>query len=461
MESIARIVTQENPKPETTTMDQHDHLQDSILDSLSEGLFTVDNEFRIIFFNSAAEKITGLKREDVLGQFCKNVFRSEFCSTLCPLAAVLETGKNVFDVESKIQCRNGSVTPIKLNAAVLKNGFNKAVGGVVSFRDVSDDERVRSFLMSDTHFYGIVGASRGMQDIYTLIQEITDSDAPVFIQGETGTGKEVIANAIQATSRRKQKRFVKVNCAVLPQQLLASELFGHAKGAFTDAIKDRVGRFEFADQGTLFLDEISEMPVQMQLQLLRVVADGTYERVGESAVRRADVRILAATNVSVQEAITAGRLREDLFYRLNVIPITVPPLRERKEDIPLLIKHFIQKYSLKYKKAVAEPDGKALDAFMLYRYPGNVRQLENFIEYAFIRTKPDRPITMASLPVCLRYSKGNDNSHSTKQSCGDISSVELLQLLEKHRYNKTKVAKELGVDRTTVWRRLRALGMKG
>ena len=445
-----------NSTEECLSMEQRPKLQDAILDSLSEGLFTVDKEFRIIFFNKAAEKITGLKREEVLGQLCKNVLRSEFCSSLCPIAAVLETGKNVFDVESKIQCRNGKVTPIKLNAAILRGANEKPVGGVVSFRDTSDDEHIRRLLRNNTHFYGIVGTSTAMQDIYTLIQEITDSDAAVFIQGETGTGKEVIANAIQATSQRRQKRFVKVNCAVLPQQLLASELFGHAKGAFTDAIKDRVGRFEFADKGTLFLDEIAEMPVQMQLQLLRILQDGTYERVGESIVRKADVRIIAATNVNVQQAIAEGRLRGDLFYRLNVIPITVPPLRERKEDIPSLVAHFIQKYSLKYKKVIGEPDGEAMDAFMRYDYPGNVRQLENFLEYAFIRTKPNNPITMANLPVCLR-SGGVDN---TKKDCTEINTAELIQLLEKHRYNKSRVAREMGVDRTTVWRRLRALGIK-
>ncbi|MBI5474436.1 MAG: sigma 54-interacting transcriptional regulator [Ignavibacteriae bacterium] len=438
-------------------MEQQPHLQDAILDSLSEGVFTVDKEFRIIFFNSAAEKITGLQRDEVLGQFCKNVLHSEFCASLCPIAAVLETGKNVVDVESKIQCGSGKVTPIKLNAAILRGRNNKPVGGVVSFRDISDDEHVRDLLRSNTHFYGIVGTSKSMQDIYTLIQEITESDASVFIQGETGTGKEVIANAIQATSRRRQKRFVKVNCAVLPQHLLASELFGHAKGAFTDAIKDRVGRFEFADKGTLFLDEIAEMPVQTQLQLLRILQDGTYERVGESLARKADVRIIAATNVDVQQAIADGRLRGDLFYRLNVIPIIVPPLRERKEDIPSLVEHFIQKYALKYKKAVGKVESGAMDAFMTYAYPGNVRQLENFLEYAFIRTRPNNPITTANLPICLR---DNKEVREKDGDCSNVSTPELILLLQKHRYNKTKVAKEMGVDRTTVWRRLRALGIR-
>ncbi len=251
--------------------------------------------------------------------------------------------------------------PIKLNAAVLYNENSEPVGGVISFRDVSELEAIKKNLEKRTQFHGIIGHSKSMLEIYDLIEELNDSDAPVFIKGESGTGKELVANAIQETSSRKNEPFVKINCSVFPSHLLASELFGHVKGAFTDAVKDRPGRFEIADKGTLFLDEVAEMPLQMQLQLLRVLQEGTFERVGESITRYADVRVIAATNINIQEALQQGKFREDLYYRLNVIPIEIPPLRDRLEDIVPLIDHFLNKFSLLYKKSIKDVEDDVLD----------------------------------------------------------------------------------------------------
>lgn len=437
-------------------MPDFETVKDDILDSLGEGIFTVNKDFQINFFNKSAEKITGLRKEEVLGKFCKDVLDTEFCRSQCPIAAVLESGKNIYNFRSELQCKNGKTIPIQLNAAILRNGKNEPTGGVISFKDVSDLESIQEVLSQFTHFYGIVGHSKPMREIYKLIREIADTDAPVFIQGETGTGKELISNAIQAASTRRKEKFVKVNCSVLPPQLLASELFGHTKGAFTGAIKDRIGRFEVADNGTIFLDEIAEISTQMQLQLLRIIQDGTYERLGESTTRKVNVRIIAATNLNIKKSIQQGKFREDLYYRLNVIPITVPSLRERIGDVPHLIKHFIHNFVLKYKKPIESIDADAVNLLQKYNFPGNVRELENIIEYAFIRARSKYSICICNLPKYLRENLDCSPDKSANHNNTHLKSTDLIQLLEKHNWNKSKVARILGVNRTTIWRRLQA-----
>jgi len=427
--------------------------RDEILDSIGEGLLTVDKNFKINFFNRAAEQITGFKREEVLSQFCNYVFKCELCETKCPIGLILESGNPLYDFRSNIEIKDGSRIPIKLNAAILKNESNEPIGGVISFRDLSEIESIRKDVSSAGNFFGIIGRGKAMQDIFSLIEEIADSDATVLIQGESGTGKELVANAIQATSKRKSKPFVKVNCAVFPETLLASELFGHIKGAFTDAFKDRIGRFELANEGSIFLDEIAEMPLQTQVQLLRVLQEGTFERVGESITRKADVRVIAATNLKINEALKINKLREDLYYRLNVIPIVIPPLRERREDIPYLVNSFIKEYSKVYNKVIDDIEDNALDVLMNYDWPGNVRELENVIEYVIVRSK-NETIRLENLPSSIGSSINNENRVSEFKR---ENPSELLQLLEKHKWNKTKVAEELGIGRTTLWRILKNL----
>ncbi|MFA3783664.1 sigma-54 interaction domain-containing protein [Melioribacteraceae bacterium 4301-Me] len=430
-------------------------LKSEILDSLAEGLFTVDMDFRIDFFNHAAEKITGFKKEEVIGKHCKDIFQTEFCTFECPLAKVLESGRSIYDLKTKFHCKNSNPIPIKLNAAVLKNSERYPIGGVISFRDISFDSAVDNYLKENTNFHGIVGHTKVMNDIFYLIQEIACTDVPVLIEGETGTGKEMIANAIQATSKRRKEKFIKVNCSVLPPNLLASELFGHTKGAFTDAVKDRIGRFELADKGTIFLDEIGEMPLQMQALLLRVIQEGTFERLGESITRKVDVRIIAATNINIKEAIKNGSFREDLYYRLNVVPIYLPPLRARKDDIPFLIKHFIQRFNLLYNKEIEYIEDDALNAMLNYYWPGNIRELENAVEYAFIRNKEENKITLCSLPsYIIKYSDCQKDKELGKLN---IDTNQLISLLNKYQWNKTKVAQVLGVNRTTIWRHLKSI----
>lgn len=428
-----------------------------ILDSLSEGVFTVDKNFKINSFNKAAEKITGFKREEVIGKICKHILLSERCYTNCPIAYVLENGKPIEDVDNVLKTHNGEEKKIKLNAAIFRNGSGNAVGGLVSFRDLSYLEEIESSINKSTQFHRIIGQSKQMNEIFTLIKEVADTNSSVLITGESGTGKELIANAIHAESDRTNKPYVKVNCSVFPPQLLSSELFGHVRGAFTDARANRIGRFELADKGTIFLDEVAEMPLQMQLQLLRVLQEGTFERVGESVTRRVDVRVIAATNVEIQGFIREGKFREDLFYRLNVIPIFVPPLRDRKDDIPALIRHFMNKLSLTSRKKIYEIDDEAMDAMIGYNWPGNIRELENAIEYAFARSS-DSVIHLSKLPptvkknsLCKEYNniEKGDDSERTK----------ILRLLEMHHWKKSIVAKKLKIGRTTLWRKMKILGL--
>lgn len=437
-------------------------LTSDILDSLGEGVFTVDKDFRINFFNKAAERITGFKREDVIGKFCKQVFRSKLCVEKCPISQVLQRGENNFDVASIIRHKNGERIRIRLNAAVLRNRQNQEpVGGVISLIDLSQYHIFNSKAKKEDCFYGIVGVSKAMREIFTLIEEIADSDASVLIQGESGTGKELVANAIQATSNRKSKSYIKINCSVFPSQLLASELFGHVKGAFTGAIKNRVGRFELANNGTIFLDEVAEMPSEMQIQLLRVLQEGTFERVGESITRKVDVRVIGASNKNLETAIKQGEFREDLYYRLNVIPIEIPPLRERMEDVPYLIEYFLKRNSTLGKKTVCGIENNALEILLNYPWPGNVRQLENVLEYAITRTKKQK-IDASVLPPFIREYVQGSNAISVKISSAANHSPEkesLAKLLETYQWNRSRVAKELGIGRTTLWRKMKALNL--
>jgi PAS domain S-box-containing protein len=433
---------------------------DTILNSLAEGVITLDKEFRITFINEAASEITGFNKEEVIGKICKNIFKSDSCIDNCPIAKILNYGKSVFDYDSQIECKNSNPIPIRLNAALLKDEYNNPSGGVITFRDISMLKKIESMLKDSSNFQGMISNSKSMKEIFLLIEQISDSDAPVLITGETGTGKELIANAIKNLNRRNKNKFVKVNCSVIPHNLLASELFGHTKGAFTDAQKDRIGRFELADGGTIFLDEIGEMPIQMQPQILRVVQDGTFERLGESVTKSVDVRIITATNVNLAKAISEGKFREDLFYRLNVIHINLPPLRERKEDIPLLANHFLKKFSLIYKKNIHSIDAECIEQLTKWNWPGNIRELENVIEYAVIRNKPDKSLCVCAFPEKIReniFCAPGNNVIPDNQI--PFENASLIELLNQNKWNKTKVAQILGVDRTTLWRKLKSIGI--
>ncbi|MBC8192499.1 MAG: sigma 54-interacting transcriptional regulator [Candidatus Marinimicrobia bacterium] len=426
-----------------------------ILDSLSEGVITIDKKFVITFINSAAESLIGTTRQDAIGKSCKSVCRSELCEADCPITQVIKSGKSIYNFNSRMIAKNKKIIPVVLNAVVLRNNRNEPKAGVLSFHPASRPESLKSVAIPHS-FCGIVGKSKAMLDIFQLIRELSRSDASVFIQGETGTGKELIANAVHEHSRRAANAYVKVNCAVIPPQLLASELFGHTKGAFTDAKNDRVGRFELADKGTIFLDEVAEMPTNMQTQLLRILQNGSFERLGDSKTRKVDVRVIAATNMDIQTAIADAQFRNDLFFRLNIIPIHIPPLRERKEDLPFLFEHFIQVFNQRYNRQIEEIDTDALDILLQYDWPGNIREVENVIEYAFIRSKKNHSICICGLPPSLRsHIVCNEERAST--GIASMKSEQLVALLDQNNWNQSKVADILGVHRSTVWRKLKSI----
>jgi PAS domain S-box-containing protein len=425
----------------------------SILDSLAEGVITVDHDWHVTSCNAAAGRILGLESQRAMGLHCSDVLRADRCEDGCPLARTLRDGDRVRDDPVHVTRFDGRSLEVSLNAAVLYGTDGEAMGGVLSFRELNEVERLRAELAGEHHFHGIVGKSTSMQAVFGLIEEVAESASTVLITGESGTGKEMVANALQFLSPRRPAPFVKVNCSVLSEGLLESELFGHTEGAFTDARQSRRGRFELADGGTLFLDEIGELSSLIQVKLLRVLQEHSFERVGGETSIKVDVRIIAATNRDLEARVAAGGFREDLFYRLNVIPVHVPPLRERRDDIPLLVDHFLRKYQVVTGKNIERIQNRAMDALVSHPWPGNVRQLENAVEYAFARARGG-VITLDLLPPDIR-----GGGSPALETPADPERARILCALERHHWHHGRAAAELGLSRTTLWRRMKQLGL--
>ena len=436
---------------------QDPELLSKILDSMNEGLMTVDKNFKIRVFNKSAEKITGYRAGDTVGKYCKYVFKTESCFSDCPLGITLRTKENVQDFEIEITSSGGMPRKILVNTAILRDEKNLPTGGIVTFRKKEDYKELLDKISSAGDFDGMIGRHPEMVKIFHLIEQISDSDAGILIMGESGTGKEMLADSIQKRSSRAGGPYLKVNCSVFTETLLASELFGHVKGAYTGAHRDRIGRFEMANGGTLFLDEIGEIPHMVQLQLLRILQDGSYERVGESITHYSDVRIIAATNVDLNKAVEMGHFRKDLFYRLNIIPVTVPPLRNRKTDIPELVYFFIRKYDLLAGKNIRSINPAALNALVECDWPGNIRQLENAIEYAFAISE-DSVIQKNTLPIHIKKSSPEQNDDTLPAGANPEEEI-LLRTLRKNKWNQKKTALELGISRTTLWRKLKKINI--
>ncbi len=429
----------------------------SIINSLADGVFTVDRELRIISFNKGMETLTGLKEPDVIGRSCREILHADNCTGNCPFSYTLKNGYGLANVMERIAGKDGNVIPVLISTAFLKDGAQD-IGLIATIRDASEIEKLRKEVNDRYNFSNIIGKSVPIQQIFELIEALGDTDCAVLIEGESGTGKELVARAIHHESDRRNKPFVKVNCSAIVEGLFESELFGHVKGAFTGAIKDKIGKFELADGGTIFLDEIGEMPIALQSKLLRVIQDKEFEKVGDTKTVKVDVRVIAATNRNLKNEIITNNFREDLYYRLCIIPIKMPPLRERKEDIPLLINHFLEKCSLKIpnRPKIIEITSTALSALIDYDWPGNIRELENAIEHAYIRSKTNR-IDNESLPHSITGSNLKEISSNTVVGTGEegMERLQIKALLKKYNGNKTKVAKDLGLSRTTLWRRFR------
>jgi len=435
-----------------------------ILDSLADGVFTVDLDFRIQSFNSAAERITGISRKEAVGQNCRDVFHSNICDAHCALKRSIQkneavTGSPVYFINAY-----GERVPISISAAPLKDGAGNLVGGVESFRDLTEIEHLRKQLKDSDSFEKMIGKSAVMQNMFRILPDIAMSDSTVLIFGRTGTGKELLARAIHHLSHRSDGPFVAVNCGAIPETLVESELFGYKKGAFTGAVSDKIGKFVQAHEGTFFLDEIGELPPVLQVKLLRVLEDGLVEPLGGTSGRSVNIRLVSATNQDLLSMVNSGRFREDLYFRLNVVPLRLPELKERREDIPLLTDHFIATFRALKGREVSGISPSALDILLRYDFPGNIRELENIIEYAFVLCHGGL-IQPEHLPHHLHpeenEAEGDTTEHPKKSAGGleDARRLAIVTALKKTRGKITQAARELGIDRGTLRRHLKRLNI--
>jgi PAS domain S-box-containing protein len=436
----------------------------SVIETMSEGLMLVDREGTILFFNGAAEEITGYKSAEVLGKPC-SVLNTSTCmfaldDKQVKRCKLFDTGC-VTKKRCEITTKDGRTVHLVKSAVVLKNDKGDVVGGVEVMTDITpvhmkelEVEKLKSELLMEYGFMGLLGTSPAMRRLYEQIRNAAASEAPVLITGESGTGKELAALAIHRLSRRAKGPFVKVNCAALNEALLESELFGHVRGAFTGAFRDRQGRFEAAHGGSILLDEIGDMSPAMQVKLLRVIQEKELERVGDQRPITVDVRLITATNKDLGTLMEDGRFREDLYYRINVLPLHMPPLRERKEDLPVLVSHSIGRIGMVNRKPLQRVSHTAMEALGAYHWPGNVRQLINALEYAAISAK-DETIDAADLPAYVFKPETSRREQEYPPNYRDREQV--LAAVERFHGNKTRAAKHLGISRVTLWKILKEL----
>ncbi len=448
---------------------------ESILHTLAEGLFIIDTNGIIQYCNSMLLEMTGKSREEIIGQTCCSLMRDR--CTPPPTCNLFKNGK-LTNAECELTKTSGESIPVLKNAKVLLDSDGVVTGAVETLTDISSlrlsqnkVQELESHLKNRDRMGSIVGKSHAIREIFNLIELAAASNATVLITGETGTGKELAAAAIHQNSQRRDGPFVKLNCSALPEALLESELFGHAKGSFTGAIRDKIGKFELADKGTLFLDEIGELSPLIQVKLLRFLQEREFERVGDNVVRRSDVRIIAATHRDLRKMIYDGIFREDLFYRLKVFPIHIPSLRERKEDIGLLIDHFISRFNTETGKKIEGLTHDAAITMMDYCWPGNIRELENAIEHAFV-TCQDARIDLFDLPLEIRkveLRKGicitsapeimPQRQYPFPLRRAQLTDDEFIRVLKECNGNQSETARRLGIDRTTVWRKMKKVGI--
>jgi PAS domain S-box-containing protein len=433
-----------------------DGREKTILDSINEGVFTVDLDWRITAFNRAAEHITKVSRREALGRQCCDVFRASICENACALRRTMSSGKPVPNATAHIISRGGERIPIRISTALLKDDSGRTIGGVETFQDLSPIEQLQKELKSRYTFADIVGHSAAMVKLFEILPQIAESSSTVLIEGPSGTGKELFARAIHSLSPRQKKPFIAVNCAALPDTLLESELFGHKAGAFTDARRDKPGRFALANGGTLFLDEIGDISPAMQIRLLRVLQERMIEPLGSVEPLKVDVRIVAATNQDLSRLVRDGRFREDLYYRVRVISLNLPSLNQRREDIPLLVDHLVAKLNRIQGKEIEGVSDEVMAQLMEYEYPGNVRELENIIEQAFVLCR-GRLVELHHLPAELRPANVTSPGRSNPMSLQAMEKLMITEALRRHNGSRSKAARQLGIDPSTLYRKLKAL----
>jgi PAS domain S-box-containing protein len=443
----------------------------TIIDTLRDGVMVVDTAGRIVSANPAAERITGYPKEELENRSCR-ILNCTGCQIIgegsgkkwCKLFAM----ESMRDKECMITHKNRHTVHIVKSAAVLRNGGGEVIGAVETLTDMSEvmrqQQEIRSLRRTfqlDEGYHGIFGKSPLMQNLFELIDNVAQSEAPVMIQGESGTGKEMVARAVHDAGPRKDKPFIKVNCAALNENLLESELFGHVKGAFTGADRNRIGRFEAADEGTIFLDEIGDIPLATQVKLLRVVEEKQIERVGDHRPIPVDVRIVSATHKDLDALIEEERFREDLYFRINVFPLSLPPLSRRSEDVPAIVQHFIQSSAVADGKKILGVTPEAMERLVAYPWPGNVRELRNTIEYAFVLC-PGGTIGIEHLPTKL-FDQALDCAplpESANESRRRSPRQQLLDALEQTGWRRAEAASRLGISRVTLWKRMKKYGIE-
>jgi len=423
-----------------------------ILDSITDGVFTVDMNWHITSFNRAAEQITGICKEDAIGKRCSEIFRANICDEECALRMTMESGKPIVCKNIYIVGVDGEKVPISISTALLKDKAGNVVGGVETFRDLTVIENLRKELENWYSFSDIISKSKLMRKIFDILPAVAESEATVLIEGESGTGKELLARALHNLSKRKNNKLVTVNSSALPDSLLESELFGYKAGAFTDAKKDKIGRFAMAEGGTIFLDEIGAMKQDMQTRLLRVLQERKIHRLGSTKSVDLNVRVIAASNENLMKKVENGAFRLDLFHRIAVIPIEMPPLREHKEDIAILVNYFMEKFALQYDKNIKSIDSSALKKSTQYDFPGNVRELENIIEKAVIFCETGQ---LREQDIQVGESSITLSEIADGGSLPDFEKQMIITALNKNNGSIKKSAAELGISYKTLQYRIK------
>lgn len=432
---------------------------DAILESISDGVFTVDRDWRILSFNRAAEQITGVARQDAIGQRCSDVFRASMCETECALRHTMESGKTLVNKTTFIISADGKRIPISVSTALLRDNHGRVVGGAETFRDLSLIEELRKEIKGRFQVGDIVSNSPAMRRVLEILPRVADSESTLLVQGETGTGKELVARAIHGLSPRRDGPFVAINCGALPDTLLESELFGYKAGAFTGATKDKPGRFALARNGTLFLDEIGEVSPALQVRLLRVLQERQFEPLGGTRSESSNARVIAATHRDLDALVDAGTFRQDLYYRIKVVKIELPPLRRRREDIPLLVQHYINVFNAVRNRQVTGVSPDAMGVLTAHDYPGNVRELQNIIEHAFVLLD-EGPIGLDHLPpelVPVTRLPGTRRNIDETVKAAEAQAIR--EALARNGGNRLASARALGMHKSTFFRKARLLGI--
>ncbi|MHC4862146.1 MAG: sigma-54 interaction domain-containing protein [Planctomycetota bacterium] len=431
-----------------------------IFDNISHAIFTIDESGTITSFNRKAEELTGFARHEAIGLPCHQIFRADLCEGTCLLKQSIVTGEPVDDWEVTITTKSGRKRPIAISTTALQDDDGKVVGGVEMFRDLSVEQELKRQLTRSYFVEDLVSKAPAMKQVFELLPLVARSDSTVLIEGDSGTGKEVIARAIHNLGPRSGGPFVAVNCGALPDTLLESELFGYVAGAFTDAKRDKPGRFALAEGGTLMLDEVGDLSLSMQAKLLRVLQTRQYDPLGATSSASADVRVIAAANNDLALQVRRKKFRQDLFFRLNVVRIQLPPLAQRLEDVPLLVQHFIDRFNVLQGRRLTRCTESAMAALLAYDYPGNVRELENAIEHAFVVCSRD-VIQLEDLPAHIvdAASRRARPAGPGSRPLGLAEAEMIRKTLASQGGHRQRTATELGISRNTLWRKMKQYGI--